>query len=37
MQRKRDIQLERKMLDWEPGKKLEEGFRKTIDYFEDIL
>jgi len=37
MQRKPDIELARKMLDWEPGKKLGEGFRKTIDYFKDIL
>jgi len=37
MQRKPDIELARKMLDWEPGKKLGEVLRKTIDYFEDIL
>jgi len=33
MQRKPDIELASKMLDWEPGIKLEEGLRKTIDYF----
>jgi len=37
MQRKPDIELTRKMLDREPGIKLEEGLRKTIDYFKDIL
>jgi len=37
MQRKPDIELARKMLDWQPCKKLEEGLKKTIDYFKDIL
>ena len=37
MQRKPDIEQAVKMLDWEPGKKLEEGLRKTINYFKDIL
>jgi len=37
MQRKPDVELARKTLDWEPDIKLEEGLRKTIDYFEDIL
>ena len=37
MQRKPDIKLARKMPDWESGKKLEEGHKKTIDYLKDIL
>jgi len=37
MQRKPDIELARKRLDWRLGKKMEEGHRKTIDYFKDIL
>ena len=27
----------KKRLDWGLGKKMEEGHRKTIDYFKDIL
>jgi len=37
MQRKPDIEPYRKMLDWDFGIKLEEGLRKAIDYFKDIL
>ncbi len=37
MQRKPDIELARKLRDWELGKKLEEGLRKTINYFKDVL
>ena len=32
-QRKPDISLARKELDWEPKIPLEEGLKKTIDYF----
>jgi len=37
MQRKPDIEPARKLRDWEPGKKLGEGLRKTIHYFKDVL
>jgi UDP-glucuronate decarboxylase len=33
-QRRPDISLAREKLDWEPGVSLEEGLRRTIDYFE---
>lgn len=36
-QRQPDISLARKMMDWEPKVPLEEGLRKTIDYFEALL
>lgn len=36
-QRKPDINLAKKMLNWEPKIKLEEGLRKTIDYFRSII
>lgn len=36
-QRCPDISLAKKMLDWEPVIKLEEGLRKTIAYFEEEL
>lgn len=35
-QRQPDISLAKKMLDWEPKIKLEEGLKKTIEYFEGI-
>jgi UDP-glucuronate decarboxylase len=37
MQRKPDIEPAKKLPDWEPGIKSEEGLRKTIEYFKDIL
>ncbi|MFC1884474.1 UDP-glucuronic acid decarboxylase family protein [Thermodesulfobacteriota bacterium] len=37
LQRQPDITLARKNLGWEPKTKLEDGLRKTIDYFRDIL
>ncbi|MBF0330110.1 MAG: SDR family oxidoreductase [Nitrospirae bacterium] len=37
MQRKPDITLARKELSWEPKVKLEEGLRKTIAYFDELL
>ena len=36
-QRKPDITLAKKMLDWEPKVPLEEGLQKTIEYFRDEL
>lgn len=36
-QRKPDISLAKSALDWEPGVQLEEGLKKTIAYFEDVL
>jgi UDP-glucuronate decarboxylase len=35
-QRQPDITLARQKLDWEPGIQLEEGLRRTIDYFANI-
>ncbi|MCK4540253.1 SDR family oxidoreductase [Candidatus Parcubacteria bacterium] len=35
--RRPDISLAKKMLDWEPKIKLEEGLKKTIEYFKSIL
>lgn len=37
MQRKPDITLAKKQLDWEPKIKLEEGLKKTISYFDQLL
>jgi len=37
MQRNPDITLAKEKLDWEPTLKLEEGLKRTIDYFKDIL
>ena len=37
MQRKPDITLARKMLNWEPKIPLEEGLNKTISYFKGVL
>ena len=37
MQRKPDITLARKYLEWEPEVALEEGLKKTIGYFEEVL
>jgi len=36
-QRKPDISKAKKILDWEPTVKLQEGLVKTIDYFNDLL
>jgi len=36
-QRKPDITLAKEQLNWEPKVKLEEGLKKTIDYFREIL
>ena len=33
--RKPDISLAKKILDWEPSIKIEDGLKKTIDYFYD--
>ena len=35
--RKPDISLAKKILKWEPKVSLEEGLKKTIDYFENKL
>jgi UDP-glucuronate decarboxylase len=37
MQRKPDITLAREFLAWEPEVALEEGLKKTIAYFEELL
>ena len=37
MQRKPDISLAKKELGWKPEVKLEEGLKKTIDYFDNLL
>lgn len=37
MQRKPDITLAKKVLDWEPKIKLEEGLGRTIDFFKTIV
>jgi UDP-glucuronate decarboxylase len=36
-QRKPDIGLARETLQWEPAVRLEQGLKKTIDYFEQLL
>ena len=36
-QRQPDITLAKEKLDWEPSVKLEEGLKKTITYFENLL
>ena len=36
-QRKPDISLAKKELDWQPGIALDDGLRETIDYFRRIL
>jgi len=36
-QRQPDITLAKQMLDWEPKIKLEEGLKKTVEYFRKIL
>lgn len=36
-QRRPDISIARKILDWEPGIVLEQGLKKTIAYFEKVL
>ncbi len=36
-QRKPDITLAKKLLDWEPKVPLEEGLKKTIEYFDKLL
>jgi UDP-glucuronate decarboxylase len=37
LQRKPDISLAKKELDWEPKIQLEEGLKKTIEYFQSII
>jgi len=37
LQRKPDISVAKKMLDWEPKIHLEEGLLKTIDYFKSVV
>jgi UDP-glucuronate decarboxylase len=37
IRRRPDISLARKNLGWEPKVQLEEGLRKTIEYFEKVL
>ena len=37
MQRKPDITLAQSMLDWNPVSSLDEGLRKTVAYFEELL
>jgi UDP-glucuronate decarboxylase len=37
IQRKPDISLAKKMIEWEPDIKLEQGLKKTIAYFESRL
>jgi UDP-glucuronate decarboxylase len=37
MQRKPDISLAKSKLDWEPQIPLEEGLKKTIAYFDNLL
>ena len=36
-QRRPNIDLARKMVGWEPKVRLEEGLKKTIAYFEELL
>jgi len=35
--RKPDISLAKSLLNWEPSVPLEEGLKKTIQYFDDLL
>lgn len=37
IQRKPDIHIAKKLLEWEPGVQLEEGLLKTVGYFKDLL
>jgi UDP-glucuronate decarboxylase len=37
MQRRPDVSLARTMFGWEPRIQLQEGLRKTIDYFDGLL
>jgi UDP-glucuronate decarboxylase len=37
MQRRPDVRLARSMFGWEPHIQLQEGLRKTIDYFDGLL
>ena len=37
LQRKPDISLAKRLLDWEPKIKLNEGLKKTIKYFETVI
>ena len=37
VQRQPDISLARQMLDWDPAIALDEGLKKTIDYFDQLL
>lgn len=36
-QRQPDISLAKKHLDWEPNTRLDEGLKKTIEYFDELL
>ncbi len=36
-QRQPDIALARRVLDWEPKVRVEEGLKKTIEYFDVLL
>jgi nucleoside-diphosphate-sugar epimerase len=37
MQRQPDITLARELLDWQPAIPLEEGLKRTIPYFRELL
>jgi UDP-glucuronate decarboxylase len=37
LKRKPDISKAKELLEWEPTVSIEEGLRKTIDYFKSIL
>jgi UDP-glucuronate decarboxylase len=36
-QRKPDIALAKKMLDWEPKVALDDGLKRTVEYFRSLL
>jgi UDP-glucuronate decarboxylase len=36
-QRKPDVEMAKTILDWEPKIQLDEGLRRTVDYFEEML
>jgi UDP-glucuronate decarboxylase len=37
IRRKPDVSMAREKLDWKPSTSIEEGLKKTIDYFESII